>query len=134
MTRKFSILFLGFAFAAVTASAQTVAQKPETEKQEKVWVPEKTPPVAEHYEGGVEAMYKFINSELKYPPLAKRNRKQGTCIIGFTLNEDGSTSGFKILSEVGAGTGDEALRVARLLKFNAPGYSIVGSVPIMFKL
>lgn len=134
MRIKFSILFFAFAFAAFTATAQTETPKTETETAEKVWVPEKTPPVAEHYEGGVEAMYKFIQSELKYPALAKRNRKQGICIISFTLNDDGSTSGHRILSEVGGGTGEEALRVARLLKFKAPGYSIVGSIPIMFKL
>ena len=58
----------------------------------------------------------------------------GECIIGFTINEDGSTSGFKVLRNAGAGTGEEALRVAKLLKFKAPGYALNASIPIMFKL
>ena len=134
MKTKVSFLFILFAFAALTASAQTQEANTQAPQEEKVWVPEKVVPLAEYYEGGKEAMYKFIAKELKYPLLAKRNRVQGDCIISFTLNEDGSTQGFKILRNAGAGTGEEALRVAKLLKFKAPGYSVNGSIPIKFKL
>lgn len=133
MKTKFSFLFILFAFVAITASAQTA----ETTKQEEkptYWIPNNVLPAAEHYEGGKEAMYEFIAKELKYPPLAKRNRVQGECIVSFTINEDGSTSGYKVLRNMGAGTGEEALRVVRLLKFNAPGYALNVSLPIMFKL
>lgn len=136
MKMKHSFLFLLFICASFTVAAQTTTPAPEKQELEekKVWMPAKTPPVAQHYEGGVEAMYKAVYKELIYPPLARRNRIQGDCIIGFTLNEDGSTSGFKVLRNAGAGTGDEALRVARLLKFKAPGFKENVSIPIMFKL
>lgn len=91
-------------------------------------------PVAEYYEGGQEAMYAFIAQELKYPLLAKRNRIQGRCIVSFTLNPDGTMSGVKLVKQVGGGTGDEALRVVRLLKFKKPAYPILTSLPIDFKL
>lgn len=133
MRSKISFLFLLFAFSALTVSAQS-AEKETQQEEEKVWMPEKAIPVAEHYEGGQEAMYKAIYEELNYPPMAKRNRIQGECIISFTLNEDGSVSGLKVLRNAGAGTGEEALRVVKLLKFQAPGYSTVVSLPIMFKL
>jgi len=133
MKTKFSLLFLLFAFVAVTASAQTTETEKQTDKPA-FWVPNKALPVAEHYEGGKEAMYEFIAKELKYPALAKRNRVQGECIIGFTLNEDGSTTGFKVLRNAGGGTGEEALRIARLIKFKAPGYAMNVSIPINFKL
>jgi periplasmic protein TonB len=132
MKFKLSILFIFFAFVAFTASAQSI--EPKQTEEPKVWTPEKTPPVAEHYEGGVEAMYKAIYKELNYPALAKRNRIQGDCIISFSLNEDGSMYGFKVLRNAGAGTGEEALRVTRLLQFKAPGYKVNASIPIMFKL
>lgn len=136
MKSKISFLFLLFAFAALTASAQTQADQPAQEQAEekKFWIPGKVIPVAEFYEGGQEAMYEAIDKELTYPPLAKRNRVQGDCIIGFTLNADGSTSNFKVLRTAGANTGEEALRVARLLKFKAPGFAVDASIPIMFKL
>ena len=91
-------------------------------------------PVAEYYDGGQEAMYAFIGKELKYPLLAKRNRIQGRCIVSFTLNPDGTMSGVKLVKQVGGGTGEEALRVARLLKFKSPEYPILTSLPIDFKL
>jgi len=96
--------------------------------------PTKAIPVAEHYEGGQKAMYTFIESRLIYPPTAKRNRLQGECVISFILNEDGTTSGHKIVTNKGGGTGEEALRVAKLLKFRAPGYKMQTTVPIYFKL
>ncbi|RPD48606.1 energy transducer TonB [Hymenobacter sediminis] len=91
-------------------------------------------PVAEYYEGGQEAMYAFIEKELKYPILAKRNRIQGQCIVSFTLNTDGTMSGIKLVKQIGGGCGEEALRVVRLLKFNKPDYAILTSLPITFKL
>lgn len=133
MKRKISFLFLLFAFAALgTATAQTT-QKQEQE-EEKVWMPDKKLPVAEYYKGGQEAMYQAIYKELTYPQLARRNRVQGECIVSFTINPDGSTSNFKVLRNAGAGTGDEALRVARLLQFEAPGFGVDASLPIVFKL
>jgi protein TonB len=91
-------------------------------------------PVAAYYEGGQEAMYAFIAKELKYPLLAKRNRMQGRCIVSFTLNPDGTMQGIKLVKQVGGGTGEEALRVVRLLKFKKPEYPILTSLPIDFKL
>ncbi|GAB3828917.1 hypothetical protein GCM10028895_43090 [Pontibacter rugosus] len=49
-------------------------------------------------------MYKALYKELTYPPLAKRNRVQGECIVSFTINPDGSTTNFKVLRNAGAGT------------------------------
>jgi protein TonB len=95
---------------------------------------DKAIPVAEYYEGGQAAMYEFINANLQYPTMAKRNRIQGQCIVSVTLNEDGTTSNMKILKNVGGGTGEEALRIVKLLKFKAPGFSVQSSIPINFKL
>jgi protein TonB len=79
-------------------------------------------------------MYEFINKNLQYPPMAKRNRIQGQCIVSVTLNPDGTTTNMRILKNMGAGTGEEALRIIKLLKFNAPGYSVQSSIPVNFKL
>ncbi len=113
---------------------ETAEARPQTEQGTGVAAAGKSIPVAEYYEGGQEAMYAFINQELKYPLLAKRNRIQGQCIVSFTLNPDGTMSGVKLVKQVGGGTGDEALRVVRLLKFKKPEYPILTSLPINFKL
>ncbi|WP_162052042.1 energy transducer TonB [Pontibacter pamirensis] len=135
MKTRISILFLFFAFASLTASAQTSESNPDEAQQEKkVWVPDQVIPAAEHYEGGIEELYKAIDEELQYPAMAKRNRVQGESIVSFIINEDGSTSNIKVLRNPGAGTGEEAARVIKLLKFKSPGYSLNASLPILFKL
>ena len=133
-------LALGLLLAtAAPAMAQTTpnttpAPKSQAEQGTGIGSVGKTIPVAEYYEGGQAAMYEFISKELKYPLLAKRNRIQGQCIVSFTLNPDGSMSGVKLVKQLGGGTGEEALRVVRLLKFKKPEYPILTSLPITFKL
>lgn len=142
MTNKPSIsqLALGLLLAAAApALAQTApntpaAPKAQTEKGTGIGSAGKVIPVAEYYEGGQAAMYAFIAQELKYPLMAKRNRIQGQCIVSFTLNPDGTMQGVKLVKQIGGGTGDEALRVVRLLKFKKPEYPILTSLPIVFKL
>ncbi|GGK65693.1 energy transducer TonB [Rufibacter glacialis] len=119
-------------FAAGTVTAQTT--KPGQTAKPAATTQTGKLPVAEHYPGGQEAMVAEMQRNIQYPAMAKRNRVMGTCIIHFTLKEDGSIKNAKILKEVGGGTGQEALRVVQLLKFNAPGYSQEYSVPVNFKL
>ncbi|WP_019947303.1 energy transducer TonB [Hymenobacter aerophilus] len=132
MTKATFLFGLGalLAFAATPALAQTAAPAPATEAAHSG----KAIPVAEYYEGGQDAMYAFINQELKYPVMARRNRIQGQCIVSFTLNTDGTLSGIKLVKQIGGGCGDEALRLVKLLKFNKPDYAVLTSLPITFKL
>ena len=135
-----SQLTLGLLLAtAVPALAQTApntapAAKMQAEKGTGIASAGKVIPVAEYYEGGQTAMYAFIAQEMKYPIMAKRNRIQGQCIVSFTLNPDGTMQGIKLVRQLGGGTGEEALRVVRLLKFKKPEYPILTSLPICFKL
>jgi protein TonB len=117
--KKITLLTLVLTFFAFLANAQS---------------PSKNIPAAQFYEGGQEAMYKFINEHKIYPATAKRNRMQGECVVAFELNEDGSTASHRIVKNVGGGTGEEALRVVKLLKFKAAGYKQQLSIPVIFKL
>ena len=142
MTRNISISQLTLGLLLVTAApalAQTApnttpAPKVQAEKGTGIGSTGKIIPVAEYYEGGQAAMYAFIGQELKYPLMAKRNRIQGQCIVSFTLNPDGTMQGIKLVKQLGGGTGEEALRIVRLLKFKNPEYPILTSLPIVFKL
>ena len=119
---------------AQTAPNTTPATQAQAAKGTGITSAGKVIPVAEYYEGGQTAMYAFIAQELKYPLMAKRNRIQGQCIVSFTLNPDGTMQGIKLVKQLGGGTGEEALRVVRLLKFKKPEYPILTSLPIGFKL
>lgn len=125
MKVKHTLLVALFAFFAISAF---------TFEPAKPIVQSGNLPVAEHYTGGQDSLIAHLQRSIQYPALAKRNRVMGQCIVGFVLNEDGAVTNLKLLKEVGAGTGQEALRVVQLLKFNAPGYSQHYSVPVNFKL
>ncbi len=91
-------------------------------------------PIAEHYEGGQTKLYQDIAKELQYPAMAKRSRRQGTCIIHVKLLADGTFGYAKVVKNIGAGCGAEALRVVKTLKFKAPGYIAEYNIPVRFKL
>jgi periplasmic protein TonB len=96
--------------------------------------PSKPVPAAQYYTGGQEAMYKFLDEKKVYPAMAKRNRIQGECIIHIEIEADGRISAATVVSNKGGGTGEEALRVLKLLKFNGPGYKVATNIPVIFKL
>jgi protein TonB len=91
-------------------------------------------PVATHYQGGQDALLADIQKMLQYPPMAKRNRIEGECIVAFTLEKDGAATNYKIIKNIGGGCGEEAMRIAQALKYNAPGYRVDLTVPVKFAL
>lgn len=96
--------------------------------------PTKVIPAAEHYEGGQDSMYAFIARNLKYPAMAKRNRIEGECIVKLKLDENGNATGHSPVKNIGGGCGEEAVRVVKLLKFKALGYSMQTSIPVIFNI
>lgn len=89
-------------------------------------------PIAQHYEGGLEKLNADIQAAIVYPMMAKRSRKQGTCVIKLKLHADGTASTYEIVKNIGLGCGKEALRVVKTLKFNAPGFDQDYKVAVKF--
>ena len=57
----------------------------------------------------------FIYDNLEYPTQAKDNRIEGRVYIQFIVEKDGTLSGAKLVRDIGAGCGFEALRVVNLM-------------------
>lgn len=95
-------------------------------------------PIADHYEGGKDSLLADIHTVLKYPPTAKRNRIQGTCIVHLTMEEDGTFTDIRIVKEIGGGCGKAALDAIHAIKtskkWNFPGYKANYQIPVNFKL
>lgn len=127
-------LALGLLLAAAAPALAQTTPTPQPEQGAGSAGAGKTIPVAEYYEGGQTAMYDFIAKEMVYPVMARRNRIQGQCIISFQLNADGTMQDMRIVKQLGGGTGEEALRLVKLLKFKKPELPIRASLPITFKL
>jgi TonB family protein len=65
-------------------------------------------------------MLEFIYKHLKYPAIARENGVDGTVVIQFVVEKDGSITNAKIVRDIGATCGAEALRVVNLM--NQEGY------------
>lgn len=57
----------------------------------------------------------FIWKNLKWPPDARDASVHGICVISFIINEEGMIENPRIVRDIGAGCGEEALRVVKLM-------------------
>lgn len=73
------------------------------------------------YKGGMEALYKFVGSNIKYPKQAKNEGIQGKVFVQFIVKKDGSVDQVKVVKGIGAGCDAEASRVVKLLDQWTPG-------------
>src|SRR5688500_2585856 len=91
------------------------------------------------YPGGKAALQKFIQENLKYPNEALEKQVEGTVLVNFTIGNNGSVTGAKVLNGIGSGCDEEAVRVVKMLKFTSPknrGVKVTNTrkIKINFKL
>ena len=87
---------------------------------------------APEFPGGMEALYQFVASNIKYP-----NRDicaTGRVIVSFVIEKDGTVSNAKVVRDIGGGQGDEALRVVKLMPKWKPGRQNGKPVRVQFNL
>jgi periplasmic protein TonB len=92
------------------------------------------------FPGGTEAMYKFINKNVKYPAQARRMGTEGKVFVGFVINKDGSIVDVGIVKGISAECDKEAMRVVQMMppwkagKQNGKAVRVKFILPINFKL
>jgi len=83
-------------------------------------------------------MLDFIYARLKHPDEAKKQEIEGTVVVTFVVEKDGSVSDAEIVREIGGGCGEEALRVINLMNEEGirwiPGEQRGRPVPVQFNL
>lgn len=107
----------------VEDTSKTVAPAPppvakETDQKVYNFAAMENPPT---YPGGMPEFYKFISSNLKYPEAAEKNKVQGSVLVSFMIEEDGTLADVKVDRKLGSGTDEEAIRVLNLSKKWNPG-------------
>ncbi|MFM9947396.1 MAG: energy transducer TonB [Saprospiraceae bacterium] len=60
-------------------------------------------------------MLEFIYSRIKYPLKARQNGVEGMVVLTFIVEKDGTMSNITLLRDIGAGCGEESLRVVKLM-------------------
>lgn len=90
------------------------------------------------------SLLNFIYQNIQYPYEAREKGVEGTVVIGFVVEKDGSITQPKIVKDIGEGCGAEALRVVNLmLQYKvrwSPGKNkqqpirVAFNLPVRFKL
>jgi len=79
-------------------------------------------------------MLEYIYGNIKYPAIARENGVEGTAVVTFVVERDGSITGARVVRDPGAQTGDEALRVVKTFPKWAPGKQRGQPVRVQFNL
>lgn len=80
------------------------------------------------FPGGLEALYRYLTDNIKYPEKAKQANITGTVYISFIVEKDGSVGNIKLLRGIGYGCDEEALHVISNMPDWVPGMQ--GSMPV----
>lgn len=76
---------------------------------------------APEYNGGKQAMFKFIHQNMKYPADAKEKGIQGDVLLKFTVGIDGAISNVEVLKGLYPSLDAEAIRVLKKMPNWIPG-------------
>ena len=92
------------------------------------------------YPGGAEALYEYLNDNIRYPIVALESGISGRVYVQFVVEKDGSVSDVKVLRGIGGGCDEEAIRVVEKMPKWNPGKQrgravrVLYMVPINFTL
>jgi protein TonB len=89
-------------------------------------------------------LLEYLYSEINYPAMARENNIEGMVVVGFVVNADGSITDIQVLRDIGAGCGEEAMRVVKKMnqlpekwipgKQRSVPVRVMFTLPIRFKL
>jgi protein TonB len=86
------------------------------------------------FPGGMEALYKYLRDNIKYPQLARDNNITGKVYVTFVVERDGSIANPRVLKDIGGGCGAEAIRVVKSMPKWTPGKQRGKAVRVQFNL
>ena len=120
------------------AAPETAVDNPDAlaEAPIKFTVVQKIP----EFPGGWSAFMQWLTKNLKYPAAAQQQKIQGTVVVSFIVNKDGSVANVKVSTSVNPLLDNEALRVMKMMPKWKPGIDrnkacrTMIAVPVVFQL
>lgn len=110
---------------------QVVVEEEKEEAEEEIFTVVENDP---EFPGGMDALYKYLSSNIKYPAIAKENNITGRVYVTFVVEKDGSIANPRILRDIGGGCGQEAIRVVKSMPKWTPGKQRGKAVRVQFNL
>lgn len=92
------------------------------------------------FPGGQTELMKYLSEKIKYPIIAQEQDIQGTVVLRFVVNKDGSVSDIQVLRSLDPSCDKEAKRVIASMpnwipgKQNGMAVRVYFTVPVRFKL
>ncbi|MFD2161336.1 energy transducer TonB [Paradesertivirga mongoliensis] len=86
------------------------------------------------YPGGMEAFYKWIGKEYKFPKEAQTAKVSGRLIVTFVVEKDGTLTNIRVLRDLKHGTGEEAVRLLSSSQKWLPGIQNGKPVRVQYTL
>jgi len=108
-----------------------IAQEEEEIREDQVFVVVESMP---SFPGGNVELMKYLNSNLKYPNLAKEMNISGRVFVTFVVEKDGSVTDVQVLRGIGGGCDEEAVRVVKSMPKWIPGKQRNVPVRVRFNL
>lgn len=98
-------------------------------------IPVDIPQIMPEFKGGIEKMYEYLGSTIKYPRIAVERGREGFVYLQFIIEKDGSISNIVVLrDEPGGGCAEEAIRVVQNMPNWTPGSQMGKKVRVKFTL
>lgn len=114
-----------------------IEEKEEEDDEKTIFIIVETMP---EFPGGQQALFKFLNENVKYPVIAQENNIQGRVIVQFVVERDGSVTDVQVVRSVDPSLDKEAKRVISSMPKWNPGKQrgkavrVKYTVPVNFKL
>jgi protein TonB len=96
--------------------------------------------VMPEFPGGQSGWGKYLQKNMKYPPIARENNITGRVIVSFVVEKNGELTDIKVLRGIGGGCDEEAVRVLKNAPAWKPGVQngrsvrVAYTMPIFFQL
>ena len=121
-------------FCLMTANAQKTVV---SQTNEKVYDTVEQMP---EYPGGMQAMIEFLQTNMKYPEDAAKQKVEGRVMVQFVVETDGSVSDVHVAKQVFPSLDAEAIRVVQAMPKWTPGKNggqvvrVKYNLPIVFRM
>lgn len=92
------------------------------------------------YPGGMQAMIEFLQTNMKYPEDAAKQKVEGRVMVEFVVETDGSVSDVHVAKQVFPSLDAEAIRVVQAMPKWTPGKKkgkvvrVKYNLPIVFRM
>ena len=99
------------------------------------WDPEELPIYDRNLQtNDMKKLYEFVKENIQYPETAKADKVEGYVLVQFWIDTTGASTEHRVIQSIRQDFDNEALHVAKLIKFDVPAKDRGKSVGMCFQI